>query len=207
MSDIDKESTLKDLGIQTPFFLFLGSIQPRKNLLHLLDAHAKLPHDLAKQYPLIIAGKLAWDDGKTLVAIEQAVSEGRAKWLNYISEGQKCCLLQSALALTFVSLYEGFGLPIVESLWHGKKTFASDTPIHREVGGNACVYFPLFDPNALAQAIEAWDSKRTSGGHAAITRERASPTTWEQSASHLLRVVLEAYHRKAHAGAIYQRAA
>ncbi len=122
MSEIDKQVILKDLGITSPFFLFIGSIQPRKNLARLLEAHAKLPRSLAKEYPLVIAGKLAWDDGQTVAAIEQAVREGRAKWLNYISENQKRCLLQSATGLAFVSLYEGFGLPITEA-------FASELPV------------------------------------------------------------------------------
>lgn len=152
MSDSEKQSTLKDLGIQTPFFLFLGSIQPRKNLVRLLDAHAKLPHDLAKQYPLIIAGKLAWDDGKTLAAIEQAVSEGRAKWLNYITESQKRCLLQSALALTFVSLYEGFGLPIIEAFASELPVITSNCASMPEVAGGSAL---IVDPEDAPQITDA----------------------------------------------------
>ena len=151
MTDIEKQTTLGSLGITTPFFLFLGSIQPRKNLIRLLEAHAKLPRSLAREYPLIIAGKLAWDDGKTFAAIDRAVKEGRAKWLNYISETQKLCLLQSATALTFVSLYEGFGLPIIEAFASELPVITSNCTSMPEVTGNAAI---LIDPNN-AQEITA----------------------------------------------------
>ena len=92
ISDEEIRTTLLALGINTPFFLFLGSIQPRKNLIRLLEAHTRLPQSLAQQYPLIIAGKLAWDDGQTFAAIKQAIAEGRAKWLNYITHYRGICL-------------------------------------------------------------------------------------------------------------------
>ena len=151
-SDADKQATLNALGITRPFFLFLGSIQPRKNLVRLLEAHAKLPGSLARDYPLVIAGKLAWDDGKILDAINQAVAEGRAKWLNYISEGQKHCLLQSAMALTFVSLYEGFGLPITEAFASELPVITSNCTSMPEVAGEAAL---LVDPQNTTQITEA----------------------------------------------------
>lgn len=155
VSDIAKGETLRELGITTPFFLFLGSIQPRKNLVRLLDAHAKLPGSLARDYPLVIAGKLAWDDGKTLNAIHQAVAEGRAKWLNYISEDQKHCLLQSASALTFVSLYEGFGLPITEAFASELPVITSNCTSMPEVAGNAAIVVDPLNPKEITAALEA----------------------------------------------------
>jgi glycosyltransferase involved in cell wall biosynthesis len=155
VSDIDKQIALKGLGITTPFFLFLGSIQPRKNLVRILEAHAKLPHSLAQEYPLVIAGKLAWDDGKIIASIEQAVSEGRAKWLNYISEDQKHCLLQSATGLAFVSLYEGFGLPITEAFASELPVITSNCTSMPEVAGDAAL---LVDPHSTQEITLALES-------------------------------------------------
>lgn len=153
--DTDKQVILKALGITRPFFLFLGSIQPRKNLVRLLEAHAKLPGSLARDFPLVIAGKLAWDDGKILDAINQAVAEGRAKWLNYISEGQKHCLLQSAMALTFVSLYEGFGLPITEAFASELPVMTSNCTSMPEVAGNAAIVVDPQNSQEITAALEA----------------------------------------------------
>ena len=152
ISNPEKQATLNELGISSPFFLFLGSIQPRKNLINLLAAHAKLPKDLAKEYPLIIAGKIAWDDGKTLAAIQNAVIQGRAKWLNYITEAQKLSLLQSATGLTFVSQYEGFGLPIVEAFASNLPVITSNCTSMPEVAGDAAL---IVNPNNQTKITEA----------------------------------------------------
>jgi len=190
--ELEKQSELNDLGIKTPFFLFLGSIQPRKNLVRLLKAHASLPNDLAKQYPLVIAGKLSWDDGVTLTAIDEAVSQGRAKWLNYVSEIQKRCLLQSALALTFVSLYEGFGLPITEAFASELPVITSNCTSMPEVAGNAAL---IVDPlniseitNALLSVIE--DAKLVEALKAAGL-ERSRAFSWEVNASKTLSIYQE----------------
>jgi alpha-1,3-rhamnosyl/mannosyltransferase len=155
VSDFDKQTVFKALGITTPFFLFLGSIQPRKNLVRLLEAHAKLPGSLSRNYPLVVAGKLAWDDGKALDAIHQAVAEGRAKWLHYISENQKHCLLQSATALTFVSLYEGFGLPITEAFASELPVITSNCTSMPEVAGNAAIVVDPLNSQEITAALEA----------------------------------------------------
>ena len=152
ISATERQATLNELGISTPFFLFLGSIQPRKNLINLLEAHAKLPNELATEYPLIIAGKLAWDDGKTLASIQNAVDQGRAKWLNYITEIQKLSLLQSSIGLAFVSLYEGFGLPIVEAFASSLPVITSDCTSMPEVAGDAAL---TVDPNNQTEIMEA----------------------------------------------------
>ena len=153
VSDSEKQLTLHSLDIRMPFFLFIGSIQPRKNLLNLLEAHAKLPRDLAHQYPLVIAGKLAWDDGKTVAAIEQAVKDGRAHWLNYVTESQKKCLLQSATGLAFVSLYEGFGLPIVEAFASELPVITSNCTSMPEVAGEAALIVDPMSQSEITQAL------------------------------------------------------
>jgi glycosyltransferase involved in cell wall biosynthesis len=153
LADREKQKILQSLGIRTPFFLFIGSIQPRKNLLSLLQAHATLPRDLARQYTLVIAGKLAWDDGKTVAAIKQAVQDGRAQWLNYVTESQKKCLLQSATGLAFVSLHEGFGLPIVEAFASGLPVITSNCTSMPEVAGEAALIVDPMSQSEITQAL------------------------------------------------------
>ena len=189
LSEIDKQAALNDLGINSPFFLFIGSIQPRKNLVRLLEAHAKLPRSLAKEYPLILAGKLAWDDGQTIAAIEQAVSEGRAKWLNYISEKQKLCLLQSATALAFVSLYEGFGLPITEAFASELPVITSDRSSIPEVAGNAAILVDPLDTKAMGDALLSLIEDSALTNHLkAAGKQRAQLFSWEENAKKTLSI-------------------
>jgi alpha-1,3-rhamnosyl/mannosyltransferase len=190
--DVEKQATLDSLGIESPFFLFLGSIQPRKNLVRLLDAHAKLPRSLASEYPLVIAGKLAWDDGKTLGSIEQAVKEGRAKWLNYISEHQKHCLLQGAIGLTFTSLYEGFGLPIIEAFAAELPVITSDCTSMPEVAGNSAI---IVDPLNIQQITDALvsliEDKALAGRLKSLGLTRSHLFSWDENTKKTLSIYKE----------------
>jgi alpha-1,3-rhamnosyl/mannosyltransferase len=189
VTEIDKQASLKALGISSPFFLFLGSIQPRKNLVRLLEAHAKLPRSLAQEYPLVIAGKLAWDDGKTLTSIEQAISEGRAKWLNYISEDQKLCLLQSATGLAFVSLYEGFGLPITEAFASELPILSSNATSIPEVAGGAAI---LVNPLNIAQITDGLlsliEDDALVNDLKILGKKRSQLFSWEENANRTLAI-------------------
>lgn len=187
VSDADKQATLNALGITTPFFLFLGSIQPRKNLTRLLEAHAQLPRSLAREFPLIIAGKLAWDDGKTLAAINQAVIDGRAKWLNYITEDQKRCLLQSATGLAFVSLYEGFGLPITEAFASELPVITSNCSSMPEVAGDAAILVNPLNISQISGALLSLIEDKTLANHLkALGKQRSHLFSWEENAKRTL---------------------
>lgn len=192
MSDAEKQNQLAALGISTPFFLFLGSIQPRKNITRLLDAHAQLPRSLAKKIPLLIVGKLAWDDGETLKAIEKAVNAGTAKRLHYVTETQKQCLLQSALGLTFTSLYEGFGLPITEAFASELPVITSDCTSMPEVAGDAAL---IVDPLNIGQMTDALLSLIEDTSLATSLKEkglqRCKLFSWKRNADKTLSVYRE----------------
>jgi len=158
VSDEQVQETLKLLQIEKPFFLFIGSIQPRKNLLRLIRAHESLPNQLAKEYPLVIAGKLAWDDGLTLQTIHKGIEDKRCIWVNYVDDNQKRSLLQSCQGMAFVSLYEGFGLPVLEAFASEAPVITSNCTSMPEVAGDCAL---LVDPlnidsiqTALLQLIE-----------------------------------------------------
>jgi alpha-1,2-rhamnosyltransferase len=84
----------------------------------------------------------------------------------------------------FPSIVEGFGLPIVEALWFGQKTFASDTKIHREVGQSDCTYFGLDDPQHLVGQIEQWEQAKAAGARPPASGRRL--TSWRQSTEQVL---------------------
>lgn len=140
------QSILNKLEINKYFFLFIGSIQPRKNLLRLLHAHVSLPKNYAREFPLVIAGKIAWDDGETVKAIQAAIADKRCLWLNYVSDIEKRVLLQATQGLIFTSLYEGFGLPILEAFASGAPVVTSNCTSMPEVAQDAGI---LVDPHKL----------------------------------------------------------
>jgi alpha-1,3-rhamnosyl/mannosyltransferase len=132
-------ATLKKFAIKGKFFLSIGTVQPRKNLTRILQAHANLPHNLAKEFPLVLVGRFAWDDGDTLRAIKRGVAAHECIWINYVSDEEKRCLLQAAFALPFISLYEGFGLPILEAFASGAPVICSNTTAMPELASDAAL--------------------------------------------------------------------
>jgi alpha-1,3-rhamnosyl/mannosyltransferase len=151
----EAQETLKRFEINKSFFLFIGSLQPRKNLKAILAAHAALPQNIAMDFPLVIAGKLAWDDGSTASAIHKAILEKRCRWLNYISDVEKRILLQSTLGLVFASRYEGFGLPILEAFASGAPVITSNCTSMPEVAGDAAILVNPYDISDIKNSMES----------------------------------------------------
>jgi alpha-1,3-rhamnosyl/mannosyltransferase len=177
-------TVIQKFHLPSNFFLHIGTIQPRKNIMQVLAAHAMLPGAYAQQYPLVLAGKYGWGNKAQYKTIEQAVKEGRCIWINFVTDLEKRALLQSAMAMTFVSLYEGFGLPIVEA-------FASQTPVITsanssmiEVAGNAAV---LVDPNSTDEIKNALlkiiEDQALRDSLIQLGSERAKQYPWENTAS------------------------
>jgi alpha-1,3-rhamnosyl/mannosyltransferase len=174
---------LSKLKVSTPFFLFIGSIQPRKNLLRILKAHSDLPQNLASQFPLVIAGKLAWDDGRTLKAIHQGILGKRCIWLNYVGDFEKRCLLQSTSGLVFTSLYEGFGLPIIEAFASQAPVITSNCTSMPEVAGDAALIVDPLNTESITSALIYLIENPDKGEQLKLLGlEKAKKYTWERVA-------------------------
>lgn len=133
-----------------PYFLYVGTIQPRINLKFLISAFAKF----VKKYPsyrLIIAGKKGWlsDDVEPYVASLNL--EGSVSFPGYVSQEQKDELYANARAFILPSLYEGFGIPLLEAMANKCPVLSSYKSSLPEVGGEACLYF---DPQAETDLVE-----------------------------------------------------
>ena len=148
------ERVLTKYAISKTFFLTIGSIQPRKNLARLLQAHAQLPQQMAIAFPLVIIGRLSWDDGNTMPLLIKAQAAGRCIWLKYVGEYEKRCLLQAATAMPFVSLYEGFGLPILEAFASKCPVIGANTTAIPEVAKDAALLVDPVDIEAISHALE-----------------------------------------------------
>ncbi len=186
----------------TPY-LMVATFDPRKNHTYLLDAFDLL-WNAKSDARLVLVGRVGslCEDimhrirchpmlGKQLFAFHDLKD----------SELQHC--YQHCRGVIFPSIVEGFGLPIVESLWFGKRTFASNTPIHREVGGSDCVYFDLDSPQSLCKLVQEWES--SSERDAKLPTRR--PTTWEESSQQLISQCLSIHHELRHRSALLPFAA
>ncbi len=123
----DESEWIKDkLQLNKPYLLFVGTREPRKNLTRLIEAW----RPLAKDYQLIVAGEKGWD--KT-----EGIHHPQLRFLGHVEDKELAVLYGEAEVFCYPSLYEGFGLPILESFFHGTPVLTSDISSMPEVAGNA----------------------------------------------------------------------
>ncbi len=138
---------LAALGVEKPYFLAVGTLEPRKNLPALIDAFVSLK--LANELPdhqLLIAGSQGWR-GRRLHALLHEAKRHGVRWLGFVSDEDLAALYSNSQAFVFPSLYEGFGMPAAEARACGALVIASDLPeLHEAVGGEAL----FIEPKAIA---------------------------------------------------------
>jgi|TARA_B110000208_G_C11742557_1_gene420478 alpha-1,3-rhamnosyl/mannosyltransferase len=152
VSEQKKNEVLSRYNLTPEYFVCIGTLQPRKNVVRLLDAFLQLSHELQCKHPLVIIGRNGWDSDFLIERLNKLKGSRRVFWLDYVSSTDKYALLQSSLAMVFPSLYEGFGLPILEA-------FASDIPVITsnitslpEVAAEAAI---LVDPYSIDDITQA----------------------------------------------------
>lgn len=137
---------LRKHAIESGYFLFVGTIEPRKNLERLLEAYSKI-NKLGVTRKLVIVGAKGWKQTKQLQRLSQTTG---VVWLDYVDIHDLPSLYCGAKVLVFPSLYEGFGLPVLESMKCGTIVITSRTGGLNEVGGNVVSYCDPFSIDSIA---------------------------------------------------------
>ena len=147
-------SLLGRLGISAPYFLYLGTLQPRKNLARLLDAFAAVDAAMFEVPPtLVIAGQRGWMYEDLFDKTRRLGLQNRVEFPGYIHDTDKATLISGALAFLFPSLYEGFGLPVIEAQACGCPVVASSTSSLPEVAGRGARLVDPGDTVAIRNAM------------------------------------------------------
>jgi glycosyltransferase involved in cell wall biosynthesis len=154
------------LGLPSSYVLFVGTLEPRKDVRTLLAAHRLLPD----APPLVLVGPPGWGEQ---VDVSGCLTPG------YLDEDELRPVVAGAAALVLPSRDEGFGLPLLEALAAGTPVVASDLPVLREVGGELATYAPVGDAEAFAAALQ---SVLDSPGDPAARSAHAARFTWAASA-------------------------
>ena len=152
-SDEDVDPAIRQALMNRPTYILVSTIEPRKNHSFLLDAFDLL-WEQGVEVNLAFIGKPGWKVERLLTRIRRHPQANKRlfQWQGLSDAALQYCY-QHARMLVFPSQVEGFGLPIIESLANGLPVLASDTPIHREVGGEHIGYFPLDTPQGLASQV------------------------------------------------------
>ncbi len=157
------------VGHDEPFWLSVGTLEPRKNLARLVAAQrAAFP---STRVPLLLAGRYGWNQQDVLQAVRR--SDSAVRWLGHVTDAELAWLYDRAVGLVQFSRDEGFDYPSVEGMRAGTPLLLSDIPVHREVAGPAARYVAPDDTAALTRALvectrggTAWRAESSEAGRA-----------------------------------------
>lgn len=159
------------------FIYFIGNLEPRKDLPTLIKAYQKLPADIKKEYSLVLAGGNGWKTEKS----RQAIADAQAAHENVVHVGfvdglDTAAFYQKATMFVMPSIYEGFGMPILEAMASNCPVVASDIPVLRETAGDAALFTKPGDSDDFCQVIQQLinnpdlQKELVAKGHQQLTR-------------------------------------
>jgi alpha-1,3-rhamnosyl/mannosyltransferase len=173
------------------YFLVVGTREPRKNFKTVAQAYVTLPEALRRRFPLLWVGPSGWGDVGLSVAVEQAVRAGQIRIIGYVPDRDLAALYRNTMLFLMPSIYEGFGMPLVEALACRAPAAVSKIAVFEEIAGRCARYLEPLDIEAWRSAMQdAIDARGTSliDGDVSINLARFS---WHASAG----VTLDLYHR------------
>jgi glycosyltransferase involved in cell wall biosynthesis len=179
----------KTIKINDPYFLYVGTVQPRKNLNILITAFAEF-QKAHPQFKLIIAGKKGWLYENIFKHVEELELQSSIIFPGFVSEEEKNNLYKHATAFILPSLYEGFGIPLLEAMAHECPVISSFSSSLPEVGGEACLYF---DPKNSEDLVEKMNhiisNKELSKQLISFGKKRIELFSWLETGKNTLQVL------------------
>lgn len=180
----------KEYGIEKDFVLFVGTLQPRKNISKLIEAFSLLPEKIRDTHDLVIIGKKGWLFEDILAAPKKYGVESNVKFLDFVSNEDLPGFYKKAEVYVLPSLYEGFGLPVLEAMRYGCPVITSNVSSLPEAGGDAALYF---DPESAKDIKDTLEKVLTDKTLREKMREKGTihykKFTWEKAAKEVLAVI------------------
>ena len=179
-------------GDMRRFFLFLATLEPRKNLSGLLAAYTALPTAIRALHPLVLVGQMGWQEGNFAAALTMMLERGEVRMLDCLRDDLLPALYRRALALVHPSLHEGFGLPPIEAMATGCPVLLANVRSLSEVCGDAALYCDPLDVRSMADGMQTLaEDGALRARLAAAGPARAALYTWEDAAAQVLAVMRE----------------
>lgn len=176
------EKVTQKFGINGEYFLYIGTIEPRKNLTRLIEGYSIF----AKKYPecpkLVLAGGKGWLNDEIYSSIEKLGLKNKALFTDYIPSNDMCALINGALGFLFPSIYEGFGMPPLEAMACGVPVLTSHEASLPEVVGDSAIMVDAYDTQSIADGISKLYTDENLRKVLSIKGlEQAKHYTWENA--------------------------
>jgi glycosyltransferase involved in cell wall biosynthesis len=172
---------------ERPYFLALSRLEPRKNFVRLIEAFAAARAEARLPHRLVIGGRKGWLSESIFARVQELGLAGDILFPGFIADSDLPALYSGAAFFAYPSLYEGFGLPIVEAMACGAPVLTGDNSCLPEAGGSGAIYVRAEDVDSIAEGIVRLATDATLAAQlAAAGREHAAHFTWERSAQQLL---------------------
>lgn len=190
--------TKRRLGVEDEFILFVGTIEPRKNLITLARAFRELMSTTSLRPQLVIAGRKGWLTDELFSYLKEMDGGERVRFTGYLRDEDLAALYSSCSVCVYPSLYEGFGLPPLEAMACGAPVVTSRTHAIMETVGDAARLIPPQDVEGLTRSIaELMLSEQARLNLSSEGLRRAAQFSWEKTASRTLEVYREALKMRA----------
>lgn len=190
MNETDTLHILKRYGLNhNSYCLSVATLEPRKKLEQLIKAYSMLPTNLLRTYPLVLVGSIGWLNSPLHSLINSATNQGWLKFLGYAPQIEIPCIYAGARAYAMTSIYEGFGLPLLEAMASGIPVLASNLSCMPEIMGGVGLQAHPDDIEDLRHNLERlltdtqWRDKAKTGGII-----RASSMTWDKCVNETVKV-------------------
>lgn len=184
----DDEEVLSRHHVRRPFALVAGTLEPRKNLPRLIAAFAGVQMSSRVDWTLVLAGAAGWEIEPTFASV--AEHRDLVRTLGYVSDHDLSALYRQADLFCYPSLYEGFGIPVLEAMQSGTAVLTSARSSLPEVGGPAARYADPYDVDDLRRALtELMSDASLRARCARAGMEQARRFSWQQSAEQILSVL------------------
>lgn len=186
LDEMQKKRFREELTGGAPYFIFIGTLHPRKNLVNLFKAFDLFKKSNPSDVKLLIVGAKKWWTRDIDVAYDRMVFSDDVIFTGRLNINELTGALGSALALTYVSYFEGFGIPIVEAFRCDVPVITSNVTSMPEVAGDAALYVDPFDPESIAEALyKAYQYESIRTDLITRARRRKDLFSWQQTADRL----------------------
>lgn len=182
----------KYYGLKGKYILFVGTIEPRKNIAGLIEAYKKLPETIQSEYQLVLAGGLGWSHKKELKGGQGLIKSGKMKLLGYVKDDALPAVVTGASVFVYPSFSEGFGLPVIEAQSCLVAVVTSNISACQEAAGDGALLVDPKDTNAILRAIEKIITDQTLAKNLVKKGyENQKQYRWEKVAKKLTKVFCE----------------